>query len=617
VGPYPPVCVLAGSGKTVALVGHRLSRRASREGRPFTCRPQGEIDVARTSPRSSASPSRRLFRIAASVALAIISVVLVFGILGVFVGINRGNDLAATASVTLSTGTSQVFAAPEGAAGIDDLDQHVESQIEVLASLEVARRAASILAEGAYSPTPEEIQDSTAIARLPGGAEIEVTYTAEQAADAIAGANAVVEGYQELMRQRWNDQYATAIASVNAGIQAAEADSRRVVEEARTTPGEQETNISAEIDAIIAELKTIDEAILAGAGDETLQTLDMRTTVLQTELDALETLFAEQLEVSEVSAAAARLDAALVREATLRARLIELEVDSRVDGDGVAFSTPAQAAAATTAGPVLAGIAGLVLGAFVGLGALYWVQRRKSRINSPADAGRVLGYPLLSIVDPRQVGPTEDADRYMTSDLLGEIRSRALWREPQVFGLVGADDASRRSTSMRLAWACADDGINVLLVDGDLESTADRDGLATTRGLADFVANEVSLASIIEERRTPKGKEFHALGHGRKHLVDALRVQDLRRALDLVKNSYDAVIVDISLASLHRFSDDDVSAFSFVVVVEHESEVDPVKRLLRTFEETEVEPVGFLYAYDGVHDAPADSRSGESSSLRS
>jgi hypothetical protein len=38
---------------------------------------------------------------------------------------------------------------------------------------------------------------------------------------------------------------------------------------------------------------------------------------------------------------------------------------------------------------------------------------------------------------------------------------------------------------------------------------------------------------------------------------------------------------------------------------------------LRTFEETEVEPVGFLYAYDGVHDAPADSRSGESSSLRS
>ena len=570
-------------------------------------------------PRSSGTQRtpKRLFRILASLTLAVVSVALVFGLLGAFVGLNRGNDLAATASVTLGTGTSQVFAAPEVDAGIDDLDQHVESQIEVLGSLEVARRAASILGGGAYSPTPEEIQASTAIARVPGGVEIEVTYTAEEAADAIAGANAIVEGYQELMRQRWTDQYTTAIEALTEGLEAAEADSQRLLEVARSSPGEQETNISAEIDAIIAELETIDEAILAGASDESIQTLDMRTTVLQTELDALETLFAEQLEVSEVSAAAARLDAALVREATLRARLIELEVDSRVDGDGVAFSTPAQAAAATTAGPVLAGIAGLVLGAFIGLGALYWVQRRKSRIKSPADAGRVLGYPLLSIVDPREVGPAEGADHYMTSDLLGEIRSRALWRESQVFGLVGVDDASRRSTSMHLAWACADEGIKVLIVDGDLESTADRDGLATNRGLADFVANEVSLASIIEERRTPKGKEFHALGYGRRHLVDALRVQDLRRALDLVKNSYDAVIVDISLASLHRFSDDDVSAFSFVVVVEHESQVDPVKRLLRTFEETQLEPVGFLYAYDGVDDAPADSRSGESSSLRS
>ena len=546
-----------------------------------------------------------------------VSVALAFGLLGVFVGINRGNDLAATASITLGTGTPQVFAAPEVDAGIDDLDQHVESQIEVLGSLEVARRAASILAEGAYSPTPEDIQASTAIARVPGGAEVEVTYTAEEEADAVAGANAIVQGYQDLMGQRWTDQYTTAIASVNESLQTAEAESQRLVEIARATPGEQERDISAEMTAIIAELEAINEEIVAGASEAVVQTMETRRGVLATEIDALETLFAEQLEVSEVSAAAARLDAALVREATLRARLIELEVDSRVDGDGVAFSTPAEAAAASTAGPVLAGIAGLVLGAFVGLGALYWVQRRKSRIKSPSDAGRVLGYPLLSIVDPREVGSAEGGDHYMTSDLIGEIRSRALWRESQVFGLVGVDDATRRSTSMRLAWACADDGINVLIVDGDLESTADRNGLATNRGLADFVANEVSLASIIEERRTPNGKAFHALGYGRKHLVDALRVQDLRRALDIVKNSYDAVVVDISLASLHRFSDDDLSAFSFVVVVEHESQVDPVKRLLRRFEETELEPVGFLYAYDGVDDAPADSRSGESSSLRS
>ena len=292
----------------------------------------------------------RLFRILASLTLAVVSVALAFGLLGVFVGINRGNDLAATASITLGTGTPQVFAAPEVDAGIDDLDQHVESQIEVLGSLEVARRAASILAEGAYSPTPEDIQASTAIARVPGGAEVEVTYTAEEEADAVAGANAIVQGYQDLMGQRWTDQYTTAIASVNESLQTAEAESQRLVEIARATPGEQERDISAEMTAIIAELEAINEEIVAGASEAVVQTMETRRGVLATEIDALETLFAEQLEVSEVSAAAARLDAALVREATLRARLIELEVDSRVDGDGVAFSTPAEAAAASTAG---------------------------------------------------------------------------------------------------------------------------------------------------------------------------------------------------------------------------------------------------------------------------
>jgi hypothetical protein len=38
-------------------------------------------------------------------------------------------------------------------------------------------------------------------------------------------------------------------------------------------------------------------------------------------------------------------------------------------------------------------------------------------------------------------------------------------------------------------------------------------------------------------------------------------------------------------------------------VVEHESRVKPVKGLLRDFEETDLEPVGFVYAFNGVTDS--------------
>lgn len=545
--------------------------------------------------------------------LILVSVTLLFSLLGGLIGASRSDDYSATASVTLATGTQQVFANPELVPDREgDMERYVESQINVLASEEVARRAATLLEGSGYTPTVEEIRNSTEVARLGNGFEIGVTYGAEEPTAAIAGANAVVEGYQELLRQRWSDDHAAAVASVNESLETAQADTEKQLAAVRPTAEDDETNLTEEMLVIIEELRVIDQAIQEGQTVEGLEALDVRRGVLATEVDAFETVFAEQLEGSEVSAAAARLDAALVREATLRDRLIQLEVNSRLGGNQVLFVTTAQTADAAAAGWLLSAIAGLVLGAFVVLGIAYWLHWDVTRIESPADARRILGYPLLWILHPHArrrvdgVSPSTPAET--PPEVLAGIKSRASRHGPQVLGLVGIDDESSRTTAaFDLASSCADDGMRVLLVDGNLDPAANRNGLATSKGLADF-AGGMPLDSVVEAASTARGAAFHLLGVGEAPLLDSLRVGDLRQALNTAKSSYDALIVDLPFASLQGLVDDGFSPLSCVVVVEHESRVKPVKGLMRGFETADIEPVGFVYAFNGVTDSvPEDS----------
>lgn len=571
----------------------------------------------RAAPRQKAGST-----FASSRSIVIISVLaLGFGLLGALIGAMRANGVTATASVTVGNAASTVFTEAAPAVDLGELEPFVESQVEILGSLEVARRAATILEDGPYSPSPDEVQGATIVERVPDTTEMEVTYGAEREVDAVAGANAVIAGYQNLMQQRWADQHTRAIASITESLERAEQETQRLVAETgQPNPGDGEIDLTAEMLTVIAELETLDEAVTAGATGTSLEALDARRTILATQVDAYETVLAEQLEGSRLSVAGARLDSALAREARLRERLIELEVDSRVDGYGVAFATPAVSASASSAGPVLAGIAGLVLGASLGLAVAYWMERDSDMVGSPAEARRLLGYPLLSIVDskegaPHDTGAATTDGRHSTSQLLARIRSRALDGEPQILGLVSADGESRTVAAVHLASECADDGLDVLVVDGDLGGRADKDGLTTTRGLADFVADELPLPSVIEERRTPRGSAFHALGSGESGLVDSLQPGDLKRALDLVESAYDAVIVSLPLSSLSGLVADAFPAFGCVVVVKHQSPVRPVASLLRGIEKRRVQPLGFVYAFDGIDGstserAPRSSHSG-------
>ena len=352
-----------------------------------------------------ASPESDRRRIRQRQLTSIVAVALVFGVVGVAIGAIRSGDYSATASVTLDAATPHVF--DDTALGSDqgDLTEYVESQTGVFDSIAVARRAGSRLEGGPYTPLPEEVQDATEATAASDSPEIEVTYTAEEEGDAIAGANAVVEGYQQLRQQRWAESHSSAIAAVEQTLESAMAETQRLTENMQS--GSQgETDVSQEMLSIIEELRAIDESVQGGVTAESLEAADVRRQLLANEIAAIENVMADQMEGGRQSTASARLEAALAREAGLRERLIQLQVDSQLDGDGIAFAAPAVAAAPASAGPLLAGVAGVIFGVFVGLAVVYWQRGRLEKARVSTTWGRV-GPPATSTVET-QAGRTQD-----------------------------------------------------------------------------------------------------------------------------------------------------------------------------------------------------------------
>jgi hypothetical protein len=55
-----------------------------------------------------------------------------------------------------------------------------------------------------------------------------------------------------------------------------------------------------------------------------------------------------------------------------------------------------------------------------------------------------------------------------------------------------------------------------------------------------------------------------------------------------------------------------------VVVIDHDSAIEPVQALMKTFRDKDVEPMGFVYSYDGFEgEAARQASPGDTASLRS
>ncbi len=196
-----------------------------------------------------------------------------------------------------------------------------------------------------------------------------VSFRAKNREDAIAGANAVVGAYREIVSGALDVDSQAALERLNVAI-----------EEATTTlagtAGVSAAASEAQISAIVSELAQI--------RDGTLLPSDVTARVRELEAELKAWLLVAQAEASLPAGLAAQRerDDALALLSELRSRQSRLEVDSRLSGDGVALFSPAERAKSDGVPTIAALAIGIVLGALVGAGLAYWRDARTQAFSS-------------------------------------------------------------------------------------------------------------------------------------------------------------------------------------------------------------------------------------------
>ena len=315
----------------------------------------------------------------------------VFGALGLLVTSMRAPSYVAEAGVLLEDPNPAVLADPRSSS---DESRYVANQVAILTSAAVAERASGLARTG---DPPADI-GASALERnvsVESNAEsnyVVVRFRAKNREDAIAGANAVVGAYREIVSGALDADSQAALERLNVAIEEATAT-------LAGTAGVSAAASEAQISAIVSELAQI--------RDGTLLPSDVTARVRELEAELKAWLLVAQAEASLPAGLAAQRerDDALALLSELRSRQSRLEVDSRLSGDGVALFSPAERAKPTAFSTIAAIAIGIALGALVGAGIAYWRDARTQAFSSRYGPQLLLDAPALAeIPDFRREG---------------------------------------------------------------------------------------------------------------------------------------------------------------------------------------------------------------------
>ncbi|WP_305097519.1 GumC family protein [Croceibacterium aestuarii] len=196
----------------------------------------------------------------------------------------------------------------------------------------------------------------------------------------------------------------------------------------------------------------------------------------------------------------------------------------------------------------LAIMAGLM---FAGI-AVFALEQIDQAVNDPSDLPRVLSLPTLGVIPdlPDQVSIDELLDRksqtaeaYLTA--LTSLRLASDHGVPRTFSVTSARAGEGKSTtSLALAISLVQAGASVLIIDADMRSPSvhSRLGIANERGLADYLAGDDDLSSVVKLARP----NISALTSGPipPNAGDLLAGPRFAALLKLAMAQYDHVIVD-------------------------------------------------------------------------
>lgn len=506
--------------------------------------------------------------------------------------------------------------------------RYVSDQVAILQSSAVAQRAADN--ESSIDDTAEVV-GSLEVSWDNSSNQIDVIFTSSPAADAVAGANAVVEAYTEVRQEASASDLEAALVLLDQSI-------AEVEDQLSSLQSEIEAEIAA--DPARSALNTqLEEGLsrLVELQDELPTATGLRLEALRAELDDVSqqiqtyvTILGLERQNPTMASLIEEQNQTIARKADLLQRKDELSVEARMASDGIVLSSPAIIATEIGVDPVRLGAIGLLLGLFVGAGASYFLALRRRVFDDRVQPEVILEVPLVAEVPnfreerirrrdlPVRVAPTSvsaEAFRFIAAALefeteieIGAGRSGTHLANPDArlvrsFIVVSPTLGDGKTVvAANTALASARQGKRVLAVDADfgyqrLTSLLLAD-VERQRGLTDLVERSHPFEKVVQRVPMDDGARLDLIGRGTVAVAapDFFRSGGVRAFFEAVREEYDLVVIDsppmlhVAYSSLLvRYAD------RTIVVIPHGSQVVKAEELADRLDYLETDVLGYVY----------------------
>jgi tyrosine-protein kinase Etk/Wzc len=482
---------------------------------------------------------------------------LVFGLGALALTVARPPEFLAVATVLLEDpNTTDVLQLGRATSS----ERLVANQLEVFRSSIVTRRAAELAREGGAQVSFGDVLRGTQVSSLRNTDVITLSYSSEDEQEAELVVASLLAAYAEVRVE----QRRAESESILARLDAAEDVLGRELEQVRAALSALRVRraFDTQIEGVLDQLAEVGRALaIVTDPDERTALLDQERE-LEGHLGTLRAASDAEAERPEADALLRSEEQLLSRLGALAATQSDVEIQAESVGTGIAFqSPPAVAEAGAGAGRLFTLVAGLFLGAMVGLGIAYALSARRRVFSDRIEPEVVLGLPFLADVpvfddtSKETMLPVRDNPRSTAAEAFRFVASALDVRLEQASArsmmFVSATVGDGKSTVVaNTAMALARSGKRVLVVDADFGNQAlSRLLLGDIRlgaGLTEVVAGKVRLVDATQSVEISRGIALDLLGRGLEPVaaVDFFGERETSSTIRRLADLYDLVIVD-------------------------------------------------------------------------
>jgi len=500
-------------------------------------------------------------------ALMIATFVAVFAALGVLVQSLRPTEYAAEAGIVLEDPQAAAITGPRG----DEL-RYVADQVAILKSSAVANRASQV-ARASNPPSnidPGTLQDNTSIRSSADSNYVVISHRAANKQTAVAGANAIVKAYQELVREDLQKDAAAAVARINAAIAAAT--------RTQAQAGSERQRASAR--ALINELSARRTRVQVNA--------ELTGDGVASEFLAVQ---AKPQGVSLISALAI---------AMVLGGLIGTGLAYWLDARKQAFTSWLEPQVLLDA-PALAEIPDFTRER---------VSSKLPVLHAPATESAEAFRSLASTIGPTEATKQARAAASRERDEGGRFAPRSAASLPISFVSASPGDGTT-TLAANTAFAAAQEGHRVLALDADIHgqglsrlllgrAVAIDGAESTAEGLSNMLRSRSSGETIQRVMGTSAGGTLSLLGPGTatRRRDDVFRSEQILATLDSIRDQFDLVIIDVPPILHFAYADSLLrSSGGVVIVVRHRSEASRLRQIRDRLALLGVRPIGYVYNF--------------------